>query len=228
LRKIFLWLFILFCLSPPWIRADEEAVRYLDAIEKKYSGLKDYIADVNVHFDMETFKTPDMQAKLYFKAPDKLKVESKGVFFFPREGGYFNPALFKKDDFEIRILEPVAEGKKDIKLKIVPKKKEKMGREFILLIDRNDNLVREIHTSQFDGRETKARIEYGRYGSFELPRYILLTLDLPSVDPNEKRGFGPFEQKSERVTGTIEITYANYKVNTGLKDEIFNPRETKK
>ena len=224
MRKIFLWLFILFCLSPPWIRADEEAVRYLDAIEKRYSGLKDYIADVNVHFDMETFKTPDMQAKLYFKAPDKMKVESKGVFFFPREGGFFNPALFKKDDFEIRILEPVAEGKKDIKLKIVPKKKEKMGREFVLLIDRNDNLVREIQTSQFDGRETKAKIEYGRYGAFELPRYILLTLDLPSVEPNEKRGFGPFEQKSERVTGTIEITYANYMVNTGLKDEIFKPK----
>lgn len=224
MRKIFLWLFILFCLSPSWIRADEEAVRYLDAIEKKYSGLEDYIADVNVHFDMETFKTPDMKAKLYFKSPDKMKVESKGVFFFPREGGYFNPALFKKDDFEIRILEPVAEGKKDIKLKIVPKKKEKMGREFVLLIDRNDNLVREIQTSQFDGRETKAKIEYGKYGSFDLPRYILLTLNLPSVDPNEKRGFGPFEQKSERVTGTIEITYANYKVNTGLKDEIFKEK----
>jgi outer membrane lipoprotein-sorting protein len=173
---------------------------------------------------MDTFKTPDMQAKLYFKAPDKMKVESKGVFFFPREGGFFNPALFKKDDFEIKILEPVAEGKKDIKLKIVPKKKEKMGREFVLLIDRNDNLVREIQTSQFDGRETKARIEYGKYASFELPRYILLTLDLPSVDPNERRGFGPFEQKSERVTGTIEITYGNYKVNTGLKDDIFKEK----
>jgi hypothetical protein len=118
----------------------------------------------------------------------------------------------------------VAEGKKDIKLKIVPKKKERMGREFVLLIDRNDNLVREIQTSQFDGRETKAKIEYGRYGSFELPRYILLTLDLPSVEPNERRGFGPFEQKSGRVTGTIEITYKNYKVNTGLKDEIFKPK----
>jgi hypothetical protein len=99
-----------------------------------------------------------------------------------------------------------------------------MGREFILLIDRKDNLVKEIYTSQFDGRETQAKIEYGRYGSFELPRYILLTLDLPSVDPNEKRGFGPVEQKSERVTGTIEITYANYKVNTGLNDEIFKPK----
>jgi hypothetical protein len=211
-------------LFPAWIPADEEAVRYLDAIEKKYSGLKDYIADVNVHFDIETFKTPDMQAKLYFKAPDKMKVESKGVFFFPKEGGYFNPALFKKDDFEIRVLEPVAEEKKDVKLKIVPKKKEKMGREFILLIDRNENLVREIHISQFDGRETTAKIEYGRFGSFELPRSILLALDFPSVEPNERRGFGPSEQKSERVTGTIEITYANYKVNTGLKDEIFTQK----
>jgi hypothetical protein len=179
---------------------------------------------VNVHFDIETFKTPDMQAKLYFKAPDKMKVESKGVFFFPREGGYFNPGLFRKDDFEIKILEPVAEGKKDIRLKIVPKKKEKMGREFILLIDRNDNLVREIDISQFDGRETKAKIEYGRYGSFELPRYILLALDFSSLEPNERRGFGPFEQKSERVTGPIEITYANYKVNTGLKDDVFKPK----
>jgi hypothetical protein len=211
-------------LSPAWIRADEEAVRYLDAIEKKYTELKDYTADVNVHFDMETFKTPDMKAKLYFKSPDKIKVESKGVFFFPREGGYFNPGLFKKDDFEIRILEPMAEGKKDVKLKIVPKKKERIGREFVLLIDRKDNLVKEIHTSQFDGRETKAKIEYGRYGSFELPRYILLTLDFPSVEPNEKRGFGPFEQKSERVTGAIEITYANYKVNTGLEDEMFEQK----
>ena len=224
MKKILLWLFILFFLFSPWIRADEEAVRYLDAIEKKYSELKDYTADVNVHFDMETFKTPDMKAKLYFKAPDKMKVESKGIFFFPREGGYFNPGLFKKDDFEIKILEPAADGKREIKLKIVPRKKEKMGREFVLVIDRNDSLVREIQTSQFDGRETKAKIEYGRVGSFELPRYILLTLDLPSVEPNEKRGIGPFEQKPERVTGTIEITYANYKVNTGLKDEIFKPK----
>ena len=224
MKKIFPWLFILFCASPGWIQADEGAVRILDAIERKYSELKDYTADVNVHFDMETFKTPDMQAKLYFKAPDKMKVESKGIFFFPREGGYFNPGLFKKDGFEVRILEPAAEGKRDLKLKIVPKKKEKMDREFILFIDRRKNLVREIHISQFDGRETKARIEYGRYGSFELPRYILLALDFPSAEPNEKRGFGPFEQKSERVTGTIEITYANYKVNTGLKDEIFNPK----
>jgi hypothetical protein len=211
-------------LSPHWIRADEEAVRYLDGIEKKYSELKDYTADVNVHFDMETFKTPDMQARLYFKAPDKMKVESKGVFFFPREGGYFNPGLFKKDDFEITILERAAEGNRDIKLKIVPKRKERMGREFTLLIDRKDNLVKGIQTSQFDGRETQAKIEYGRYGSFELPRYILLTLDLPSVELNEKRGFGPFEQKSERITGTIEITYTNYKVNTGLKDDIFKTK----
>jgi len=224
LKKTFVLLFTLFSLCSQWVRADEEAVRYLDAIEKKYSELKDYTADVNVHFDIETFKTPDMKAKLYFKAPDKMKVESKGVFFFPREGGFFNPALFRRDDVEIKMLELAAERKEEVKLKIVPKKKEKVGREFVLLIDRNDTLIKQIYMSQFDGRETKAKIEYGKYGSFDLPRVILLTLDVPSMDPGEKRGLGPFEQKSERITGTIEITYANYRVNTGLKDEIFTQK----
>jgi hypothetical protein len=192
-------------LSPSWIRADEEAVRYLDAIEKKYSGLEDYIADVNVHFDMETFKTPDMQAKLYFKAPDKMKVESKGVFFFPREGGYFNPALFRKDDFEIRILEPVAEGKKDIKLKIVPKKKEKMGREFVLLIDRKDNLVREIQTSQFDGRETKAKLNMG---SMDLSTFRDISSS-PSISPlwirMRKGGLAPLTRNRNGLRARLKL-----------------------
>ena len=99
-----------------------------------------------------------------------------------------------------------------------------MGREFILLIDGDENLVREIHLSQVGGRETRAEIEYGKYGSFELPKRIVLTLDIPSMEPNEAIGFGPPEQKSKRITGRIEITYSNYQVNTGLKDDLFRSK----
>ena len=31
-------------LSPQWIQAQEDAFRYLDSIEKKYAGLRDYTA----------------------------------------------------------------------------------------------------------------------------------------------------------------------------------------
>ena len=47
---------VLFLISTGWIQAQEDASRYLDLIEKKYSALKDYIVDVNVHFDIEALK----------------------------------------------------------------------------------------------------------------------------------------------------------------------------
>ena len=96
MRKVLLLAGILFLLSSEWIQAQEDAARYLDSVEKKYAGLKDYAVDVNVHFDIEALKAPDMQAKLFFKAPGKMKVESKRIFFFPREGGFFNPFQFEK------------------------------------------------------------------------------------------------------------------------------------
>ncbi|OGP75100.1 MAG: hypothetical protein A2W09_02360 [Deltaproteobacteria bacterium RBG_16_50_11] len=224
MKRIFLWLLIFSFLLPGWTVADEEASRYLDAIEKKYSGLKDYTADVRVHFDIDTFKAPDMEARLYFKAPDRTKIESKKVFFFPKEGGYFNPGLFKKEDFEIRLLEPTKDGRTEVRLKMVPKRKEMMGREFVLGIDRDANLVKKMDISQVGGREVKAEIEYDRVGPFELPKHIILTLDLPSMESNETRGVDPFEQKPTRVTGKIDITYSNYKVNTGLKDDLFKQK----
>jgi len=39
--------------------------------------------------------------------------------------------------------------------------------------------------SQFDGRAPTAEMEYGKYGSFDLPSVILLTLDVPSMDTGE-------------------------------------------
>lgn len=228
MKKILLFL-VLFLLSPQWIQAQEDFSLYLDSVEKKYAGLRDYTADVNVHFDIETFKAPDMQAKLYYKAPDKMKVESKRVFFFPREGGYFNPSLFKKEDFEIKFLERSNyDGRKAVKLKLTPKKVKRNIQDFVLTIDTDRHLIREMDVTQFDGRKIKAVIEYGKFDSFELPAHTQLKLDIPSFESEGVKEFDQLIQKPKRVTGTIEITYSNYKVNSGLSDEVFKGKESDK
>jgi outer membrane lipoprotein-sorting protein len=209
-------------LLPQWIEAQEDAFRYLESIEKKYAGLRDYTADVMVHFDIETFKAPDMQAKLYYKSPDKMKVESKRVFFFPREGGYFNPSLFKKEDYEIKLLERSSDdGRKAVKLKLTPKKAKRNIQHFVLTVDTDRNLIREMEMIQFDGREVRAVIGYGKFDGFELPTHIQLRLDIPSYETEGVKEFDQLIQKPKRVTGTIEITYSNYRVNSGLSDEFF-------
>lgn len=220
---------VLFLLWPHWTQAQEDAFRYLEPIEKKYAGLKDYTADGVVHFDIETFKAPDMGVKLYYKAPDKMKVESKRILFFPREGGFFNPSLFKKEGFEIKFLERFTyEGARAVKLQLTPQKPKRNTKEWVVTIDTDHNLIREIGITQYDGREIKAVIHYGTFDGFELPFHIRLTLDLPSFETEGPKEFDQWVQKPKRVTGTIDIRYSNYKVNRGLRDELFvNPEGEK-
>ena len=219
-----MWLlWIPFLLSPGLIQAQEDPARYLDALQKKYSGLKDYTVDVNVHFDIEGFKAPDMQAKLYCKPPDKMKIESKRIFFLPKEGGTFNPSMFRREDFDVKFLDRLTyEGGNAVKLKLTPKKKKRNGQDFILTVDTDRNLIREMNVSSFEGKEVKALMKYSQFSDFDLPTRIELHLDVPFYESMEIRDFGQSAQPARRVTGRVEITYSNYRVNVGLSDEIFD------
>ena len=219
---------ILFLFSTKWARGQEEVTRALDAIEKKYSGLKDYSVDVNVHFDMEALKAPDMQGKLYYKAPDKMKVESKKIFFFPKEGGYFNPSLFKKKDFDVNFLEYLTyEGRKNVKLKLIPKEAGRSHQIFIVTIDIDRSLIREIDISPSEERKIKTIIDYGAFDGFDLPTHIELQLDMSASESTGMKEFPQFGQRGKRITGKVEISYSNYKVNSDLSDEIFKDTESR-
>ena len=230
MKKILFWLlWAPFLLSPGLLLAQEEGAQTLDALQKKYSGLKDYTVDINVHFDVEGFNAPDMQAKLYCKPPDRMKIESKRVFFLPKEGGTFNPFMFNKEDFEVKFLERLTyEGRNAVKLKLTPKKRKRNAQDFILTVETDRNLIREMNTSSADGREVKALIEYGHFSDFDLPTRIELHLDVQFNESRELKDFGQSAQPAKRVTGRVEITYSNYKINVGLSDQIFNETDSSK
>jgi hypothetical protein len=106
-------------------------------------------------------------------------------------------------------------------LKLTPKKTKKNIQNFLLTIDTDRNLIREMEITQFDGREIKAVIDYGKFDGFELPVHIRLKLDIPSFETEGPKEFDQLIQKPKRVTGTVEISYLNYKVNSGLSDDFF-------
>jgi len=228
LKRIGLFgLLVLFLLSPEYLQAQGDAARHLEALGKKYSGLKDYVVDVTIHFDIETFKAPDLKARLYYKVPDKMKVESKKVLFFPREGGYFNPSLFNRDEFTVLFVENTTYGgKKAVKLRLIPKKAKRDIQDLVLSIDTEQNQVRQVDITQAGGKEIKAELTYGTFDHFDLPTRIRLLLDFPEVEPEMVKGFDTSPRERKRVTGRIEITYSNYKINSGLSDQIFKENES--
>jgi len=201
-----------------------EGLRILAAMERKYAELKDYTVDIQVHFAIETFRAPDLQAKLYYKVPDKMHIESKRVVFFPRDGGYFNPAQFGQDAYTVLFLGYVTYDKrKAVQLRLIPRKIKGATQEMVLTIDTAKLLLQEMLLTQTGGKEVAAVFTYGTFGGFELPTFIRLILNLPAAEPGMEQGFGaiPDGGEEKRVQGEITITYANYKVNTGLGDEFF-------
>jgi outer membrane lipoprotein-sorting protein len=226
LKKILALMLFLMLLWPamPQAQDQREGLRILQALERKYAGLQDYIVDIQVHFDIETFRAPDLQAKLYYKVPDLLRIESKRVVFFPRDGGYFNPAQFKQEDYTILFLGYVTYDKrKAAQLRLIPKKIKGATQDMVLTIDTARLLLQEMLLTQTGGKEVRAVFTYGTFGGFELPTFTRLILNLPAAEPGMAQGFGAIPDGGEerRVQGEITISYSNYKVNSGLADVLF-------
>jgi len=228
LKRIWLLCLFLFLMTlwPAMTQAQDqrEGLRILAALERKYAELKDYTVDIQVHFAIETFRAPDLQAKLYYKVPDKMRIESRRVVFFPRDGGYFNPAQFGQEDYTVLFLGYVTYDKrKAVQLRLIPRKIKGATQDMVLTIDTAKLLLQEMLLTQTGGKEVTAVFTYGTFGGFELPTFIRLILNLPAAEPGMEQGFGaiPNGGEEKRVQGEITITYANYKVNTGLPDELF-------
>jgi outer membrane lipoprotein-sorting protein len=232
--RVLILLLVLMLSAPGLLRAQGqgEALRVLAALEKKYAGLKDYVCDVKVHFAIETFRAPDLQARLFYKVPDKMRIESKRVVFFPRDGGYFNPAQFKQEEYTVLPLGYVTYDKrKAVQLRLIPKKIKGATQDMVLTIDIGKLLLKELILSQTGGKQVKAEFTYGTFASFELPTFTRLLLDLPAAEPGMAEGFNglpPDTDEPKRITGEIAITYADYQVNTGLGDELFKGSKSPK
>ncbi|MBW7914912.1 MAG: hypothetical protein H3C54_14695, partial [Taibaiella sp.] len=58
-------------------QVDSAAILF-DKLRSRLDGIKDYVADVRVKIDISFMKVPPLDGKLYFKAPDKMKLERQG------------------------------------------------------------------------------------------------------------------------------------------------------
>lgn len=198
---------------------------YLENAIHKFDGIKDYVVDVKVHLDLKAVQAPDMEAKVYFKEPDKVKIDSRGLFFMPKDVGIINPRKFDPDKFEIAILDTLTyQGDPAVRLSLVPKKDETGGHNIVLTIDKKDWLIVEIATAPYPGREASAKITYGTFDGFQMPVKVEVNLDVGKLE-GRVREFGPEHGRVSELKGKVDVYYSNYRINSGLPDDIFKKDE---
>lgn len=193
----------------------------LSRIEANFSGIEDYTVDLDVAVDLDRLKVPRMRATMYFKSPDKTRFVSEGFALLPKEGLGFTPGSLRSR-FTVEDIRPDSAG---VKLMVAPRNDRTRLRKIFLTVDTTRWTVHAMAVPQFDGRRMDAQFDYRRTQGHWLPERLQVTFraDTTEHDPPDPFGQFPTNPRPSQIPrqGTITVRYEEYKLNSGLKNELF-------
>lgn len=185
--------------------------------------IKDYSAEVNVTVDMPNVKMPERRAKVYFKRPDKVAIDSKGIVMIPKKAlvpGNMG-AQITKDAQVILAGAKRHNGVTTYCLKVTPAASQHSN-DRILFWVRGDRWTVERMEAQSLGRQQLAVTwEYQLVGGKHwMPRRLVATLP-PGSRTSHHMPPRPPEERPSNKPGVITVTFTKVTVNTGLSDKLF-------
>lgn len=175
--------------------------------------IKDYVADVVVTVDMPDVQIPRRLAKVYYKHPDKVAIDSKGIVMIPKEAlmlGNLGTQMTK--DAEVTILgSKKVDGVLQYTLK-VKEKGDKTSSDRVLVWVRGDRwTVERLEMHSKNGLEMAVAWTYQKLlNKYWMPQRLTAT-----ITPRDR---------SKKKAGTIVVQFNNVRVNTGLSDDKFKEK----
>ena len=204
------------------------AAQILQNVKNQFDVVKDYTVTLKITAEMERMQIPEMLVTLYFKQPDKIHIESKNFAMIPREAVGLNPAQLI-DKFDAALVATEQRGSGTVyKLRLISKpEKGKPVRESYIWVDGSRWVVTRFESTPSDVRKVAVDLEYETVdGKYILPSKVEARMDTQQPpDSSTERMYNP--QRMPRK-GTASVMYSDYKVNTGLSDEIFEKKKESK
>jgi outer membrane lipoprotein-sorting protein len=201
----------------------------LSELITKMNSVRDYSVDALITSDIPMVKILPSRAVIYFKQKDKFKIDAKGIAILPKQGFTdISKMLAQRDSYTA-----VSMGKETIggrSADIVSVFPVSDTSDLILAklwIDTaNDIVLKSQITTRSSGTVT-ILYAYGAQLRWGLPDKLVFTVDVKkfkipkgvATDINKSGTTDP--NKPVAKTGEIKIDLTNYKVNLGLKDEVF-------
>jgi outer membrane lipoprotein-sorting protein len=231
MKKIFILFFALtFVLNAQNNNAD----KILSEVKKKFEKVNDYKCDVNIKVDFDFIKMPDTKATIYFKKPNKVKMESKGFAMLPKQGINFSPMQLLEGDFNTLYIRQEKYGNyaTDV-VKIIPNSDSSDIIMTTLWVDNAQSLIRKIETIGRKAGTIKIELNYSAGQTHPMPESAKFYFNFGEMSmpmnpmqqdkkDDENRGRVPQEMK-----GAVTITYSDYEVNKGLPDSLFKDEPKK-
>lgn len=206
----------------------KDPLKILNAVKERFELIRDYEVDAEIKFDITSVKMPDSKIKIYFKQPDKFKIQSEGFVMLPKQGLNFSPSQLMKGDFTaIYVRSEILNNKKCDVVKIIPNSDTTDIILSTLWIDSFENVIRKIETTTKKTGTVRIELTYEKE-NIGLPSNIKFTFGMNEPQnmkkpQQQKENFGQGLRQSH--SGVVTVTYSNYKINKGIPDSIFNEKK---
>jgi outer membrane lipoprotein-sorting protein len=208
----------------------QDAAALIEQLRAKLEMIKDYEADGQMKTNISFLKVPAAQVKIYFKAPNKLKIKNeKGLSLVPK--GTVSMSLNSLLSGQYQALEAGVDKINNIPvtvIKLLPKDDNSEVVLSTLYVDVARLLILKAKTTTKDNGTNELALFFNKYEKISLPDKVIFTFSTKGykLPKGVTFDYDDGAQKKPVLTdknnkGKIEIVYSNYKVNKGLSDDIF-------
>lgn len=185
-----------------------------------YDLINNYIVDARLTVKSQSMHVPQMDVRIYFKKPSKVHIESRdGFAVVPKQGLILgNPLRDYLNGYDLSLAGTAKVAGRDCYAIKASFEKDGRNMQSTVWIDKVDFLPRQIWTNPEWGSSMKVSVTYTRVQNrYWLPAFTTAEISLP---PMTGRPGDRFSMKAGSPT-RVTIRFSNYRVNTGISDEIF-------
>lgn len=210
--------------------AQKTPSQQLRSVYQKLMKVKDYTADAEIRADIPMIRILPVNATIFFKQPDKIKVDSKGIAIMPRQG-FSDLTRIIKDSASYTAVYTGNETIDKLPAIIISLIPSIDTGELILAkfwIEASRNLVLKSQLTTRSNGTMVIEYFYNSQADFGLPDKMIFTVDVKKF--KVPKAMATDNQNENKITkgkgndskkGTVDITLKNYKINQGLKDSFF-------
>lgn len=218
--RIFFLLFSFSCLA-------QDPTTSVNQVLARLNKLRDYQADARIKSDIPLIKILPVNAKVYFKQPDKFRMITKGIAILPKKG-FMDLSALLRNKSQYNALSTGFENINGVKAESITLLPTDDTGEIILAkiwIEPEYHLILKSQMTTRTNGTVVSAYQYGKDKEFGLPAEMMITVDVKKfkipkgmvVDINRTE----IVPENKRKTGQIQIFFSNYKVNLGVEDRIF-------
>ncbi len=218
---------ILFVIIGKLFSQEIDPYELINKVSEEFNKVEDYQVSVTITVDVNFLKVPETKATIYFKQPDKVKMNSEGFALLPKEGLNFSPTKLLQNEFTaIHARSETIDGANCEVIKVIPLADTTGVILSSLWIDPELNVIRKIETTTKQAGTFEIDLAYNHSDLKNLPSEVKFIFNVENFKMPASMT-GEFDKpkeknKDESITGVVIVKYNDYKLNQGIEDSFFD------